>query len=100
MVTFLVALAFAPVLFGGMWMYMSPLPALGGHTVAKAILRIVLAIVVVRGLFAQLGLLAHNVPLDTRRFWMLALLVVEGIPLLSVLLYRDHKNRTASRDKQ
>jgi hypothetical protein len=76
-----------------MWMYMSPLSALAGHAVAKVIIRLALAIVVLGGLFAQLGLLAHNVPLETRRFWMLSLLIVEGIPLLSILLYRDYKNR-------
>lgn len=93
MVSFFVALAFAPVLLGATWMYMSPLSRLDGHAIAKAIIKIVLAIVLTGGFFGQLGLLAHYVPLDTRRFWMMALVIIEGIPLLSLLLYRDYKNR-------
>jgi hypothetical protein len=77
-----------------MWMYMSPLPRLDEHMLAKAMIRIVLAVVLMGGLFWQLGFLAQHVPLNTRRFWMLALLIVEGIPLLSTGLYKDHKNRT------
>jgi len=99
MASFLIAVAFAPLLLVSMWMYMSPLPGLSGRTTAKALVRTGLAVVVLGGLFAQLGLLARDVPLDTRRFWMMTLLMIEGIPLLSILFYRDSKNRKDNRDK-
>lgn len=58
------------------------------------IIRMLLAVVILGGLFAQLYFLAHNVPSNSRRFYLMALLVVEGIPMLSIIFYRDYQNRS------
>jgi hypothetical protein len=92
MISFLVALVFAPVLSGFTWMYMSPLPRLDGLTPVKVIIRIVLFVATLGGIFAQLNFLAHNEPLSARNFYGTALLGIEAVPILSILIYRYNRD--------
>jgi hypothetical protein len=85
MVSFMVVLLFAPVLAWFTWMYTSPLPR---YTPVKVMIRLLWAVAILGGIIAQLAFLAHNNPLNARRFYGMALLVIEGIPLLFLLLYR------------
>lgn len=95
--SFLVMLLFAPVLLGVTWVYMSPLPRLDVYTPWKVIIGRVLSktaffVLVLGGLFAQLNFLAHNVPSNTRRFWVMALLIMEAVPMLWIVFYRYYQN--------
>lgn len=63
-------------------------------------MRAVLSVVILGGLFAQLYFLAHDVPSNSRRFYLMALLVVEGVPMLSIIVYRDHQNRSSHGDER
>ena len=96
MVSFLIVLAFAPVLWGSLWAYTSPLPRLDGYTLVKAIIRIVLAVAALGGMFVQLDYLVHHVPINSRRLYGNALLVIEGIPMLVIMFYRYYRNRSIS----
>jgi hypothetical protein len=79
-----------------MWIYMSPLPRMDGSAPTKVIMKIVLSVVIFGGLFAQLYFLAHSVPSNLRRLYLMALLVVEGIPILLIICFRDYHNRNSS----
>jgi hypothetical protein len=97
MVSFLIVLVFAPVILGLLWMYTLPLSRLDGYTPLKVAFRIVLFVAVFGGIIAQLNFLAHNQPLNVRRFYGMALLVIEAIPILFILISRDpSKNRSKS----
>lgn len=91
MASFLMVLVFAPILLGATWLYTSPLQRLGQNTPAKVTIRIVLFAVMLGGLFAQLDFLAHNVPTNSRRYYLLSLLVVECVPMLAIMFYRYHR---------
>lgn len=93
MLSFLAALAFAPVLLGLVWMYTSPLRRLDGHTALKVIIRVVLAAGVFGIGVAQLAIIAHSVPVKSRRVYAIPLLVIEAIPTLAILFYRDPGRR-------
>ncbi len=84
MVSFIVVFLFAPVLAWFTWMYTSPMPR---YTPVNVILRLPWGVAMIGGLFAQLIFLAHHEPLKNIRFYILALLVIEGIPLLFLLIY-------------
>jgi hypothetical protein len=73
-------------------MYTSPLPRLDGYTPVKVIIRIVLFVAVFGGFFAQFNFLAHNEPLNARRSYGMALLVIEAIPMLFIMFYRYYQN--------
>jgi len=92
MTNFLLALSFAPVVFGLLWIYMSPLSRLDGFTFVKVIIRVALFFLTMGGLFAQLGFIAQRVPMPTRRIYILALLIIEGIPMLGFMFYRVRQN--------
>ena len=96
MVSFLIVLAFAPVLWGSTWAYMSPLRRLDGYTLVKASIRIVLAAAIVGGIVAQFNYLGHHVPLNSRRLYGIGLLVIQGIPMLVIMIYREYHNRSIS----
>ena len=93
MLSFLIALAFTPVLLGLLWMYTSPLRRLDGYTALKVIIRIVLFVAVMGAWFAQLGFLAHRVPSNTRRFYVITLLVIEAVPMFYIVFSRDPNRR-------
>lgn len=93
MVGFLTVLVFAPVLLGLLWIYTSPLPRLDGYTPVKVIIRIVLFAAIFGGFLTQLNFLAHNEPLNARRFYGMALLIVEVIPMLFIMFYRYYQNQ-------
>jgi RsiW-degrading membrane proteinase PrsW (M82 family) len=90
--SFLIVLVFAPVLLGLLWMYMSPLRRLDGYTPVKVIIRIALFVAVFGGFLAQLNFLAHHEPLNTRRLYGIALLVIEAIPMLFIVFYRYYQD--------
>jgi hypothetical protein len=92
MVSFLIVLLFAPVLLGLLWMYTSPLPRLDGYTPMKVTIRIALFVAVFVGFLAQLNFLAHNEPLNARRFYGMALLIIEAIPMLFIMFYRYYQD--------
>jgi membrane-associated HD superfamily phosphohydrolase len=69
-------------------MYTSPLPRLDGYLPVKVITRIVLFVAVFGGLWAQLTFLAHSEPSNTRRIYVVALLVIECIPMMFIMFYR------------
>jgi len=95
MVSFMVALLFAPVLVGLTWMYTSPLPRLNEYTPVKVIIRLVLSVALIGGLLAQVNFLAQHEPSNARRFYLLVLLVTECIPMLLIMFYRDpSRNRS------
>lgn len=96
MVSFLIVLAFAPVLWGSLWAYTSPLPRLDGYTLVKAIIRIVLAVAALGGMVVQFDYLGHHIPLTSRRLYGIGLLVIEGIPMLVIMIYREYHNRSIS----
>jgi hypothetical protein len=89
MVSFLIVLAFAPVLFGLTWMFTSPLARLDGYTPVKVIIRIVLAATMLGVVAAQFNFLGHNIPLSARRPYGTALLAIECIPMMVIMFYRD-----------
>jgi hypothetical protein len=93
MVSFFVMLIFAPMLLWATRIFMSPSPHADERAQTTGIIRILLAVAILGGLFAQLYFLAHNVPSNSRRFYLLALLVIEGIPMLVIICYRDYRNR-------
>ena len=92
MVSFLAVLVFAPVVLGLTWMYMSPLPRLHGYTLVKVIIRIVLVMAIFGGFLAQLNFLARNEPSNTRRFYVMAFVVIESVSILLVGFYRYYQN--------
>lgn len=92
MVSFLIALVFAPVLWGLTWAYTSPLSRFDGNTLVKVIFRVVLFTITFVGFFAPLYFLAHHVPSNVRRFYLLALLVIEAIPMFLIMFYRQLKS--------
>ena len=97
MLSFLAALAFTPVVLGLLWIYMSPLRRLDGHTVLKVVIRVVLFVAVMGVWFAQLGFLAYRVPSNARRFYVISLLAIEAIPMLYIVFSRDpHRRRSKS----
>lgn len=107
--SFFTVLLFAPVLLELLWMYMSPLRRLDGYIPAKVMIRIVLFAAIFGGFLAQLNFLAHHEPLNARRIYGMALLVIEAIPMLFIIFYRYYKdpnsygrkrvNRTEGRKK-
>ena len=94
--SFLVALAFAPALLAGLWLYTSPLRRLDGHTAVKVISRIVLFVAVFGGWMVQLDFLGQSVPSNTRRIYVMALLVIEAIPMSLIMFYRYPNRRSKS----
>ena len=97
MLNFLTALAFTPVLLGLMWLYTSPLRRLDGLTAVKVIIRIVLFVAVFGGWMFQLNFLGRSEPSNTRRFYVLTLLVIDVIPIFVIGFYRDpHRRRSKS----
>lgn len=97
MLSFLVALAFALVLLGLVWMYTSPLRRLDGYTAVKVIIRTVSVVAIVGVVVAQLAIIAHSVPLNARRLYAIPLLAIECIPLTLLVIYRDpHRRRSKS----
>ena len=84
MVSLLMMLVFAPILVLFTRMYLSPLPRLDRYNSTKVLLRIVLAVAVLGGLLAQLNFLAHHETPSARRAYLLALLIIEGIPVLII----------------
>jgi hypothetical protein len=93
MLSFLVALAFAPVLLGLVWIYTSPLRRLDGYSAVKVIIRIVLFVAIIGVGVVQLAFLAHSVPLSARHLYAIPLLAIEGIPLTILVIYRDPRRR-------
>jgi hypothetical protein len=92
MIDFLKMLPFAPVIVGLTWLYMSPLRRLDGNTLAKVIIRIALSTAILGGFFAQLNFLAHREPANLRRPYLMALLIIEAIPMLTIMFYRTNKD--------
>jgi peptidoglycan biosynthesis protein MviN/MurJ (putative lipid II flippase) len=91
MIGFLVALLFTPALVGMTWMLTSP--RLDGYAPWKVIIKILLAVAILGGMLAQLNFLAHNVPSNTRQFYLLTLLVIDAIPMLFIMISRDPSRR-------
>lgn len=93
MASFLMMLALAPIMWGLTWIYASPLRSLDGYFWVKLIVRVVFVVVILGGFGAQLNFLAHREPsLHTRQFYLLALLIIEGIPMLAILIYRYYQD--------
>jgi hypothetical protein len=88
MVSFLIVLIVAPVLLGLSWMYVSPMSRLDGYTPVKVIIRLVLFMAIFGGLWAQLNFLVHSEPSNTFHIYGMALLVIEGIPMMFIVIYR------------
>ena len=93
MLSFLVALAFAPVLFGLVWIYMSFLRRPDRYTAVRVLTIIVLLVAILGGLLVQLDCLANSVTPNTRRFYVIALLAIEAIPLTFLVICRDPNRR-------
>jgi len=64
-------------------------PRLYGYTPGKVIIRIVLAVAMFGGMLAQLTFVVHNVPPNTRQFYLLTVLIVDAIPMLFIMISRD-----------
>jgi hypothetical protein len=92
MIDFLKMLPFAPGIVGLTWLYMSPLRRLDGNTLTKVLIRVALSVAILGGFFAQLNFLAHREPVDLRRPYLMALLIIQAIPMLAIMFYRTHKD--------
>lgn len=98
-VSFLMMLTLAPVMWWVTWIYMSPLHRLDGHFWVKLVVRVVLCVIVLGGLFAQLGFLVHGeLSLHARRFYLGALLLIEGVPILAIVFYRYYRDPSSYGD--
>jgi hypothetical protein len=97
MVSFLIGLAFTPVLVSLTWIYSSPMPRLDRcppmKVTIKVIIKTALCVAILGGMLAQLDYLAHHVPSSARGPYVFALLVIDAIPILSILIYRDPSRR-------
>jgi len=93
MVSFLMMLALAPVVWGITWIYASPLHRLDGKFWLKLSSRVVLCAVLLGGMGAQLIFLGDREPSpNTRQFYVLAFLIIEGLPALAILFYRYYQD--------
>ena len=101
MVKFLIALVFVPVPCGLVWAYTSPLSSFAGNTMVKVFVRVIIRVVLFAatmvGLFAPLYFVAHHVPSNLRRIYLLVLLVIEAIPMFLILFYRGSQLKSAGK---
>jgi len=93
MVSFLMMLALAPVMWGFTWIYASPWRRLDGYFWPKLIARVVFCVAMLGGFGAQLNFVANRNPsMNTRQWCLLALVVIEGLPMLAIMFYRYYQN--------
>ena len=101
MLSFLIALVFVPVPCGLAWAYTSPLSGFAGNTLVKVIVRVIIRVALFAatmvGFFAPLYFLAHHVPSNLRRIYLLVLLVIEAIPMFLILFYRSSQLKSAGK---
>jgi sterol desaturase/sphingolipid hydroxylase (fatty acid hydroxylase superfamily) len=84
-VDFILVLLFAPLLAWFTWMYTSPMPRYGFWQV---IIRLPWCAALIGGLFVQLIFLSHHELPNSRQSYLLALLVIEAIPIMGILFHR------------
>jgi hypothetical protein len=101
MVSFLIALVLIPVPCGLAWVYLSPLSSFAGNTLVKVYIRLIIRVVLFAatfvGFFVPLYYLAHHVPSNLRRIYVLVLLVIEAIPMFLIGFYRTSQLKSAGK---
>ena len=98
MVSVLMMLVLAPVMWAATWIY-SLLPRyMNGYFwtkyfLIKFLVWVVCVVAIGGGLLAQLDFIAHRQPsLHAREFYLIALLLIEGIPMLAICIYRYYQD--------
>lgn len=102
MVSFLIMLVLAPVEWGLTWIYASLPRRVNGDfwnkfILIKFVIWITFIAVILGGFGAQLNFLAHREPsLHARQIYLMALLTIEGLPMLTIMIYRYYQDPSSS----
>ena len=98
MVSFLMMLALAPADWGMTWFYISFPRHLNGdfwtkYPLIKFIAWAVFVVVTMGGFGIQLDFIAHReLSSHARQFYLMALLIIEGLPMLAIMIYRYYQD--------